>query len=319
VHRTVALASVVLVLGCAPKVDFARIRPGVCAEEQVPCDDGHAWVEVTPEFEPRTLVYVIDTLSIPVADAEGRVPGFDLDGMDSGAGTDAPEASCEEVHADFVSSVEPSLSGVDNELQRLVPGVETLFDPADCPGGTTDGCLDASFQREIDEGRQLFLLEVSNVESFTIDDHVDVALYEAERPASDPPTVGPDGRLAPGQAFSGALVGRGSGTLLGGRLAFSTPRFPLVFVIPGGFDFYVPLREVQIRADFGEEELRRGALGGKHLPFPAADEPACAHFFTAPYIDTSLDDETCCGAPGPCCNAISAGLTFTATRAELRP
>ena len=319
-HRAALFASTVLAFGCAPpRVDFAPLRPGVCAEEQVPCDEGHAWVEVTRDFEPRTLVYVIDTLSIPVADGEGRVAGFDLDGTDSGEGTDAPDAPCGEARADYVSSVDPNVQGVDNQLQLLVPVLEGLLEPASCPGEVTDSCFEPTLQRAVDEGRMLYLIELSGIESFDTDPWVEIALYEAMIVAPGAPLLGPDGRLAAGQTFAGTLLSRATGTILGGRFAVAGTSFPIDLDL-GAFELPLDLVSAEIRFDVGEEALVRGVIGGAFAPYvvpPVGGGTECG--ILPEYADMSLDRDRCCEAPGACCNALSAGLTFTATRAELRP
>jgi hypothetical protein len=306
---------VLVAAGCSePRTDFAPLRPGVCAEEQVPCEDGHAWVEVPRDFEPRTLVYVIDTLSIPVADAEGRVPGFDLDGMDSGVGT--ASGTCEERSADYESSVDPRLSGVDNRFQELVSTLEGLLDRSQCPGETTDGCLDVLVQRAVDEGGTLYLLELSGIESFAIDDGVDVALYRASADGGAP-VLGPEGRIAPGQTFSGELVAQARGTILGGRVAVELERFPYELTV---LEIPMDLRRPQFRFDLVEGALQRGVIGAPWLiaELPTTDlEPRCSTVHNV--ADMSVEDPLCCVAPGDCCNAMSVGLAFTATRAERRP
>lgn len=287
------------------------------------CEAGHAWVEVRRDFEePRTLVYVIDTLAIPRADADGRVPGFDLDGIDSAEGSEDPMATCSERHADYQSSVDPNLSGVDNQLQTLLPTIEGLLDPARCPGESTTGCFDALTQQQLDEGAIVRLIELSGIDSFENDDHVVVTIHEGRLPARTGPALGPDGRVAPGQRFEVDPMGMrssGPGTILAGRVAFG-PGFIYFPLDADVLRLSLPIREARLRFDIEEGRLVHGVIGGVVLNEPVTSHPDPSGTLCgvlADVVDMSLGGEACCVEPGACCNGVSVGLTFTGTRAEL--
>ena len=314
-----------LALGCAEPanlVDFGPIRPGVCDEPGVECEDGRAWVEVTPEYAtPRRFTFVIDALAIPRADEEAGVAvGIDLDGVDSGEGSTDVDATCAEYTPDFASGVEPGLAGIDNSLQGLVGTIEGLLDPADCPGGSTEGCLDAAFAERIASGELVRVIEIEGVDGLTTDDEVLVRVHEGRILVApgEAPALDPSGRLAPGQRVEVEVPGEtGTGTVLNGRLAFAVDLVTLL-LDAGDFSLQLPLREARLRATLGEDRLEDGVLGGALVVDDidtSPDFPACDTI--ASTVDLSLSGYTCCWGPPACCNAVSAGLAFSAVEAEL--
>lgn len=308
--RLVAVAMSALGLGCSsPRVvDLAPERPGLCSEQPERCEDGHAYVEVPDEHPPRTLAFVLDTLSIPPV-VDGRVAGFDLDDVDSGAGSEDPDATCGEARADYASGLDPGVTGVDNRLSELVPTVEGLFDPMECPEGTAEGCLDHSLAEAIASGELLIAIEVGELESADLDDRVTVALLRVSVPEGGAPALGSDGRLTPGQTFARMSESTGDGTVLDGRVDAAPPTLD----IPVDFgDFLLPLdlRRVRLRFDLAEEGLRRGVIAG--VTRYAESEASCD-----PTAASVAPDMTLEGAPCGSCNAVSVGLTFTAVPAVL--
>ncbi len=218
-------------------------------------------VVVTSDMPRTTLTYVIDVLQIP-EESGGVAPGFNLDGLDSGGGSTAATATCEEFASDFTSALDPGHVGVDNIFALLVPTVESLLDPALC-GGSTAGCVDRSIAQAIASGSLLLLVEIRGVDSVVNDPDVTVGLYLGAVPGGGVPILDASGRLAPGQTFatvssvgvpvrSDIFLGRvrvRPGTI---TLPMSTTGIPLPNVIANA----------ELRADVALDALSNGHLGG---------------------------------------------------------
>ena len=155
-------------------------RDKVCAAgEAQPCvtdEDAHTAAERTHEVgnehNDATFVYVVNRLSIPEAE-DGVVAGFNLDGLDSGEGSDDAE-DCLGYTPDYVSSTDPDHIGVDNALEGLV-GILAEQIVSDTCAGMPDE-LGCTLGEQINEGAVLLLLEVSGVESLEYDTDVQLQL-----------------------------------------------------------------------------------------------------------------------------------------------
>lgn len=313
------LVTCLLALGCEPpgppadRVDFAPLRPGVCEEGALPCDgEGHAWVEVPRDFEDRTYAFVIDSLSFPPATPDGNAIGFDLDGLDSGPGSDDPEAPCGERHRDYASVDDPGVTGVDNQLLVLIPTIEGLLDPADCPDEETTGCLDELAIQSLSEGNGLVIVEVSGIASLLHDDHVLVKLYRVP-PSRTPIEVGSDGRIATGQSLHGVLVDQQDGSLLDGRVDVSFTGIPLT-VRAGDFLLTLDLMSARMRFDLSEDRLD-GVVGGRNEPSvpDGPDGTVCSVVASVSDLEAR---RTCSDSA---CYGVSVGARFTAVAARLEP
>lgn len=104
---------------------------------------------------PQTRAYVIGVIDTE-ADDISQAYGFNLDGMDGG-----PAGSCFD-QMDFTSPV-TGTTGVDNQLAGLAPTLDGLL------GG--DG-VNGAIRDQIEAGKVLLILEVSDINSFTNDSSI---------------------------------------------------------------------------------------------------------------------------------------------------
>lgn len=316
------LVAICLLTGCYDVSGGATFtfppRDGECVDPAgVPCTGTRSEADRTirlPETMPdTTYVYVVSSLSIPEAtpDPDGpdgperaQAAGFDLDGLDSRDGSIETDASCEDFHQDFRSVTDPNHFGVDNALQGIVGMEERVLDPAQCPGLTTEGCIDASIEQRISEGSLLLLVEVSGVNDLTYDSRVLLQLHFGATVDGMPPATDPDGTLSPGQAFVSTmrLDPAVEGDIFEGRLAARPESLPLAFEA-GGFPFALTITQTQIRFDISDAGLTMGAIGGAWA-WPAFDG------------DLSIGDLSP-GADPSLCELLSVGLLFEATTATL--
>ncbi len=269
---------------------------------------------------PPTYVYVVSSLSLPVAtpDPDGpagpmrrRAAGFDIDGLDSGDGSMEPGATCEELHQDFAALTDNDHFGVDNAFQGLVGTIEGLLEAADCPGMTTEGCLDAFLQQQISEGSLLLLIEVSGVDDFLFEPSVMVQLHVGATADGMPPATESDGTVSPGQAFVSTMVlgPAVDAEIFFGRLAVRAGVLPL-FVDLGDFELDLVIARAQVRFDISGTSLTRGAIGGvvtvDSMVPPGGDRSVLESIADVnPGIDPTI------------CEEISLGLLFRGTSATL--
>lgn len=245
-------------------------RDFTCDTRETPCptrtparsdDERTVFVTFTPTSVTRT--YVVTRLSLPASDDTSVVrAGFNLDGLDSGLGTDAPDATCEEFNQDFSSALDPQV-GVDSAFAELVPTGEGLLDAARCPGGNVDGCLDVLLAAEIRRPDQLLIVEVSGIDSFENDLDVEVTVHVATTLDGADPTLDPDGWVSPGQSFRsiGEHAARAHGDIFDGRLRVV---FEELRLLPDALELTIPvlLSHAELRADISEDGLTHAQLGG---------------------------------------------------------
>ncbi len=122
-------------------------------------DGGTDW------FSPETHAYVIGMIDTETDDIH-HAYGFDLD-MANGNPTSAWSGGCQDV-PDFISPV-TGATGVDNQFAGLAPTLDGLID-GDVPG---DG-LDGAIRDQIEAGRLLLMLEVSDINSYVNDPMIGV-------------------------------------------------------------------------------------------------------------------------------------------------
>jgi hypothetical protein len=165
-------------------------RDFVCAAGATqPCDtttprssDDARTVEETADMTDTTLTYVVDFLSIPRA-MSGQAPGFNLDGIDSGAGSTEPGVTCERYQPDYTSVFDNGHVGVDNALAGLLGSLQSFIPVANCPNGMQEGCLDAILAEQIADGSVLLLVELTGVNSLTYDSDIQMQLVLGGLPA----------------------------------------------------------------------------------------------------------------------------------------
>lgn len=295
-------------------------RDKVCAAGAAqPCattEDAHTVAERThevgTEHNDATFVYVVNRLSIPEAD-DGVVAGFNLDGIDSGAGSDDAE-DCQGYAPDYVSSTDPDHIGVDNALEALV-GILAEQIVSDTCAGMADE-LGCTLGEQINEGAVLLLLEVSGVESLEYDTDVQLQLFLGAVPEGETLTV-EGGALAAGQTFDvmanlGAPVG---GDIFDGRLRATTPQLQLALTVDG-MNVPLTITNPEIRADVSATGLTNGAIGGE---LTIADLQETVEMlgldFDIEGVAGSFADLSPSAADPLTCEGLSVGITFGATSA----
>lgn len=274
-------------------------------------------VLVPPDGEGRTLTFVLDTLAFSRCD-EGA-PGFDLDGLDSGDGLADADAPCVERARDHRATYDPLHRGVDNVVCEYIPTFDSLLPAERCPGGVSDGCFDATIAQRIAEGALLWLVALGGVDSLEHDARISFRFY-AGRLVGGSPALGPDGRLAAGQTFMSFPIGEpGAGDIFEGRARITTASLPLDFGDAlGGLSFQLPLRDVELRFDVREGALLRGVVGGHALVDDLYTPPPHGEDTVRSVVAARADLLPRPDAPDRC-DALSAGLLFSATFAEHVP
>ena len=202
-------------------------------------------VDSTQPEPAEPWLTVVDTMGFAVADENGAVPGFDLDGR---ASLEGESESCG--YGDFTDP--EGRTGIDNRLATLVP----LFELAGI--GAAEGLI----QGAIKDGGLIIMFQVDGVDDLANDPEVTLML----RAGTGVPLLGTDGLLLAGQTFalhpespdSQAPVARiTDGVLEAGPF---TARLPIqVF----GVSYVLTMHDARIRARWTEDGgLVDGVLGG---------------------------------------------------------
>lgn len=301
----------------------------VCETDTPARTDEERTIEAPETFEDRTISYVVSTASLPEATDDpdgpdgpqrGQAIGFNVDGLDSGNGSTAADANCEQFNTDYQALTDPQHFGVDNALQGLIPTIEGLLDAADCPGMTTDGCLDATLQEQITTGSLILLIEVSGINDFEYDTEVSVQMHLGEVPGGGMPMEGSGGGLASGQAFDSTMMLGPAvpGDIFNGRLRVQTDTLPLN-IMAGGFDLALMISQAQVRFDISEASLTNGAIGGvvtvdalvmaASAIMPGLEDTVRSVVEQVADVDPSDDPLVC--------TALSLGLAFTGVDATI--
>lgn len=189
------------------------------ATTDAPVDVPLGCVPIDPS-EP--LVFVLERFRFPRAEDDEAI-GFDVDGVNSGPGSVAADATCQQRAADFVSRVD-DVDGVDNQYQSVV---DTFAGPLDYPS-CSPSKLECRFDEWVLSGQWLTLLEIDDVDHPSDDPSVTVRLYEATVAGGVDPEVVEE-RLVSGQAFDATLLAEATGRLRRGRLHASLPDLELPF------------------------------------------------------------------------------------------
>lgn len=291
-----------------------------------------------------TYTYVVRAIQLPEAD-DGMAAGFNLDDLDSGEGSGADDANCEELNEDFRSSTDPDHVGVDNALQGLVSIIEGFLSADDCPGGQVAGCIDALLQEQVNEGSVLLLMEVTDVNNLEYDSDIQLQLFLGSLPAgsgtacttdADCTTSGErciddacenapvlEGELlAAGQTFQtemelGAPV---DGDIFEGRVR---ARANLITIMIDAGDIMLPLMisNPEVRFDIAADGLANGAIGGF---VQNADIIAAAREIAPDQEETIAEVVEMFADVNPgtdplFCTALSVGIQFDATTATRTP
>lgn len=282
--------------------------------------DDERTVEVARDMPSATYSFVIRTWSMPRPSFAGTVAGFNLDGLDSGGGSSAPAATCEEIAPDYDSLRDPGHEGVDNAFSELIGPVEDLLDPDACPGMTTMGCLDARLAARVADGSFLILVELTGVDSFAYDSSVDVTLHEVTVDGGGPPRLDGDGRLTSGQTFASVrTLGAATGDVFDGRLRVV---FGTRVELPASAALLVPIEldGMELRATVRADELRLGAVGATTevesiVAQARAMDPGLEATIRAVLHEVADVSPT---SDPTICARVSSGYSFDAVSASLR-
>lgn len=274
-----------------------------------------------------TRAYVVDQITLPeAASVTGRLraAGFNLDGMD--VRESSPDlADCTRRDEDFLSVSEEGVVGIDNALQRFIPTIEGLL--TDCPGGTQRGCLDAALRDQITQGNLILIVEVAGIDDFANDDAVTVQILLGQAVAAGVPTLGADGRLASGGAYTVAVGPGGAPLLLGpaytgdifhSRLRIRTDLLALS-INTGARQLDLTLANAEIRFNISSTDLTNGMIGGAlrndDIITAAAMVSAGSEGLVRAAVESAADISPT--ANPATCGMVSVGITFEATTANL--
>ncbi len=290
-------------------------RDFVCADgASAPCDttepsrtDAERTAEEPGDLDNQSFVFVVNWISIPEP-MSGRAPGFNLDGIDTGSFGD-PEGDCEHFNPDFRSDDDPLQVGVDNALATLVPQIESLaLDGED---------LDDVLLEQINEGSVLLGVRVTGVDSFDYDASIQMQLVLLQIPGGGTPTIGGDGRLAPGQTYEVAMeLGIAvNGDIFDGRVRAQTASL-LLQINTGDFNLPLEISQPEVRFNISAEGLSGGVIGG-YITIDAIVEAAAAaggiDETTVRTVVEGFADIMPSAADPLVCEALSVGLRFEAT------
>ena len=252
--------------------------------------------------------YVVRWMDVAQPDDMGLFSvGFDLDGMDSGAGSSALDANCEEFNADYTDDL-TAMAGVDNAFGSLAPTLESL----------TDGCLMHDvLTAPFADGDELLIVTVSGVDDMFSDPDVTVEISMAS--VSSPPMLdASSGLIAPGQTFAlGTSVGTFTGSLLDGRVDASGAG---VTLRSGGSFLAADLANARIAFDLCDDGLTSGVVAGAAnvddlVSAASALDPSAADAVRAVFENVA-DLNPSAGDPA-ICDDMSATYSFTAVPAVL--
>ncbi|MEC8025373.1 MAG: hypothetical protein VX223_15705 [Myxococcota bacterium] len=301
----------VLLSGCFDDADVAWVIDTGAVPQQL--DAGSVGTSGVLEPEPideyfvgggelaeKSSTFVVQQLIFSGELEPGVAWGFDLDGVTT---PDNAVESCG--HGDQTS---PSgEKGIDNNFARVWAFAEALIGEQ----------VKALLQEAINEGRFLFMIELSDVSDLVQDDDVTVTLF---RGMLDP-MVSSAGFLLPSQTYRvdndfPSSVVRGvelkDGKLRAGPLQFGVP----VEIFDA--DFTLQFESGQIELEISEDGSISGVMGGSLNIGNALEElyntgaKAEAELVT-PLFESYADMERVDGV----CQSMSAAIQFTATTAFL--
>lgn len=301
-----------------------------CATTAPTIDEAGRSVSVTTAETPASYVFVVERITLPVAESGGsgrdRAAGFNLDALDTRS-VDDGETVCTHTHEDFDSLSDDGVGGVDNAVQGFIPTIEGLL--TDCPGGTTSGCLDATLAEQIASGALVLVVQVDEVDALDFDEHVEVRIALGEY-VSGTPTLDADGTPAAGQSVriasdpSGAPLYLGptyDGDVFDGRLRIHTDALDLS-INTGARQLDLTLVAADLRFDLQADGLANGMIGGA---LPTDDIVAAAAMVAEgaeALVRGVVEDAADIGpsaSDSSACTSLSVGIAFEATTAVLAP
>lgn len=286
----IALLAGLLAIGCGD--DSASTDDTGMDGGMIDIGDGSGGIPASCTDDGR-CVFVLDALTLPTA-AGTSIAGFDLDG-----------------NSDIVCMNEDFDDGVDNTFSSIAPLLGAFGRMVPINDLLSESLLN---------GDALLLLELNGVGS----DAPTVSLYAGNVPEGGVMVDG-EGRVTPGQTFTGSLSGMapatvGESTVAAEGLAGFEMRVQIADPEEAGSSL-IAIEDAPISFSFAADgTITGGVLGGSIdleglialvLGLPGFDENSPGLAILGNFADLDPDPES-----GEC-GALSLGITFTAVEAEL--
>lgn len=163
-------------IGCADKTEPQPMVDAMIVVDDVAPPD--SYIENEGFVLPGSQANVLRTYTIAVADENGFVPGFNLDGLDT---EDGDEDSCRQ--GDFIDP--EGRTGIDNQFADLWSIIAPLVGEA----------TEALIQGAVNEGRIILVIELSEVDDLQNDENVTLHIFRGRLQ----PDIGNEGLIAPDQ------------------------------------------------------------------------------------------------------------------------
>ena len=249
-------------------------------------------------IEEGARANVLRTFTIYGSGADGRLPGFNLDGAVT---TGKEEGSC-----GIEDTVSPEGDeGVDNQLGVLWPALEPLVGEA----------VKALLQNAINDGRLLMMIELTGVDDMQNDDNVGLNFFRG----SLAPTIGTQGLINPDQtfyvdydadqtSFDGVQIQ--DGVVEAGPVEFKVP----IEIFDANFDFHV--RNGRIRFEIHEDGTFTGLMGGEVVISDVLDQLLATNAKTeAELVQPIFESNADMGFEDGVCLTMSVAFGFTGATA----
>lgn len=252
-------------------------------------------------------VYLMNELSIPQMDADGNLPGFNIDGNS--------DEVCHQV--DGMGPAPDNIAGVDNSV-----------------GPTLGGLVGSMIQDNVDDGSVLLVMKLDGVDSFTNDDLVKLTIFLAEKPVAATLAHDASGRISAGQAFDTnelsftdsahtmPMIVFANGKIVNGRFQAGPADFPLSITLMGA-SLSLTVHSTQLRFNVSETSIGVGTLGGglniAEVNATVAATPALAAYADVvattltSFADLEPNGEGVCGSASVAMSFGGVGATLTGT------
>lgn len=270
-------------------------------------DTGPVGNDTGMTMAPISQTYIVGAINIPDgADAMNRVPGFNLDMMNS----DGTGAGCVGATPDFTSLT--GEAGTDNQFVGSLVGLIST-------GASLD--VQEAVSEQISNGSLLLAMRVNDINSFSADPSVTLELFLVKQASCMADTCPVTGAVMGGQAWQQRAASLTPTPLMAsitaGQLSGTIPALPLSFTASGN-TIMLTIRNARVGAGISATGLTNGAIGGSLrvqdiLDLAEMIMPGIGAT-VAPIIRQNADLDPMTGMPNSC-DAISAGLGFTAVPA----
>lgn len=293
---------------------FAAFGSG-CANQYPACPTECS--EASPELARIAgRAFLVSSLTFPEAVGDPRTRtavGLDLDGVDSGRGSDAIDARCDEFAEDHASDLGPTFGGVDNAGQSLIGTAQGLVE-----GETFDGSLHDA----IAEGRIRWALRIDELPEDATPSGLGMELWAIDEAVA----TDADGVPVPGQALRGHRVARVEG-FTHGSVAWGYVTDEVGVEVEGGDVFFLPFDDFRLGGWAAEaqpsSEVLRGTVAGSFSVDALVDRSVrLSPIFSSNdyrFVIGLMADLQPSAADPQLCERISVGLAFEAVPVSLLP